>query len=202
VLAEALVARGYGDSVTVLGLPRGGVPVARPVADALGAPLDVLVVRKLGVPGHEELAMGAVASGGVRVLDPAVLVANAVEPAELAAVTGREQAAVERGDAMFRGGRPPAPVAGRDIMVVDDGLATGSTMLAAVRALRQAGAARVVVAVPVGSNGGCAVVATEADELVCPLVPRKFLAVGAWYDDFRATSDEEVCALLAESAQQ
>lgn len=191
-----LAGTGGRRSLLVLGLPRGGVPVARPVADALGAPLDVLVVRKLGVPGHEELAMGAVASGGIRVLDDDVLAVNAVPPTEIDAVTRRERAAVERGDAAFRSGRLPAPIAGRDVILVDDGLATGSTMLAAVRAVRQAGAARVTVAVPVGADSGCALVAAEADDVLCPLRPRPFVAVGVWYDDFRATTDEEVRALL------
>jgi putative phosphoribosyl transferase len=182
--------------VTVLGLPRGGVPVARPVADALGAELDVLVVRKLGVPWHEELAMGAVASGGLRVLDPEVIAAAGVDSAEVEAVTDRERLAVERGDADYRAGRPPAHVRDRCVILVDDGLATGSTMLAAVSAVRLARPARVVVAVPVGSASACELLATEADELVCPLRPQPFVAVGAWYDDFGATSDDEVRRLL------
>lgn len=199
-LATALAAyKGQGD-VVVLGLPRGGVPVAYEVARALGAPLDVFLVRKLGVPGHEELAMGAIASGGVRVLNEDVLEGLRIPPRVIEDVTDIEAAELERRERAYRGGRPPLDVRGRVVIVVDDGLATGSTMRAAVAALRRLEPARIVVAVPTGASETCAMLRDEADEVVCLTTPDPFHAVGLWYDDFRPTTDDQVRALLAESA--
>ena len=185
------------DDVLVLGLPRGGVPVASEIASALGAPLDVLVARKLGAPGHSELAMGAVAPGGVRVLHHAVVRALGVPPEVVDHVARREEAEVARREESYRKGRPPLDVAGKAVVVVDDGLATGSTMRAAVAALRTLGPRRIVVAVPVGAQETCAQLATEADEVVCLEMPAGFRAVGQWYDDFSQTTDDEIRALLA-----
>ena len=201
-LGGVLARKGHGDRAMVLGLPRGGVPVAAEVAVALDAPLDVLVVRKLGVPGHEELAMGAVAARGVRVLDERVVREASVDGEAIDAATQRERDEVERQEAVFRGDRPPlAPDAARAV-VVDDGLATGSTMRAAVRALRAMGAATIVVAVPVGSAQAVDALAQEADAVVCPHVPEPFVAVGAWYERFEPVGDEEVRALLARALAQ
>jgi predicted phosphoribosyltransferase len=182
----------------VLGLPRGGVPVAAEVARALGAPLDVLLARKLGVPEQPELAMGAVAAGGVRVLHQAVVDALAIPPEMIDAVAAREGAEVARRELSYRAGRPSLDVAGRTVVVVDDGLATGSTMRAAVAALRAQRAARIVVAVPVGARETCQQLAEEADEVVCARTPASFHAVGQWYDDFTQTTDDEIRALLKE----
>lgn len=196
-LGAALARDGQTSSEMVLGLPRGGVPVAAEVAAALGAALDVLVVRKLGVPGHEELAMGAVAAGGVRVLDQRVVREAGVDGEAIADVTRRGREEVDRQETAFRGDRPPlAPQAARAI-VVDDGLATGSTMRAAVRALRAMAAATIVVAVPVGSAQAVESLRDEADAVVCPWVPEPFVAVGAWYERFEPVSEDEVRALLA-----
>jgi putative phosphoribosyl transferase len=183
----------------VLGLPRGGVPVAAEVARALDAPLDVFLARKLGVPQQPELAMGAVAAGGVRVLHQAVVDALAIPPEVIDAVATREGAEVSRREQSYRAGRPPLDVAGRTVVVVDDGVATGSTMRAAVAALRAQRAARVVVAVPVGARETCRQLAGEADEVVCARTPASFHAVGQWYDDFTQTTDDEIRALLKES---
>jgi predicted phosphoribosyltransferase len=200
LLAERLRAYAGRDDVVVLGLPRGGVPVAAEIARALEAPLDVFVVRKLGVPGHEELAFGAIASGGVQVANPEVLDSAALEPDDVAAVVARERTELARREERYRGGRPPAAVRGRTVVVVDDGLATGATMRAAVAALREAGAARIVVAVPVASGEAATHLAEAADVLVCPAVPRRFRAGGAWYADFAAVGDAEVAALLARAS--
>jgi predicted phosphoribosyltransferase len=181
----------------VLGLARGGLPVAAEVARVLGAPLDVFVIRKLGVPGQPELAMGAIASGGVRVLNPSVLRHVAEPETILEAVAVAEQRELTRRELEYRGRRPPAEVRGQWVIVVDDGLATGASMRAAVHALRECGAAHVVVAVPVGSREACVLLAREADELFCLLSPISFGAVGEVYDDFSQTTDEEVRALLA-----
>ncbi|MEI9898444.1 MAG: phosphoribosyltransferase [Chthoniobacter sp.] len=185
--------------VLVLGLARGGVPVALEVARALGAPLDVLIVRKLGLPGQPELAMGAIASGGVRVFNEGIVRRMrdaSIVIQEVAAVEERE---LERREWEYRGDRPAAEVPGRSVIVVDDGLATGASMDAAVLALRQRQAARVIVAVPVGSPEACARLAKEADEVICLHTPQDFEAVGQAYDDFSQTTDEEVRALLAEA---
>ena len=181
----------------VLGLPRGGVPVADEVARGLGAPLDVFVVRKLGVPGQEELAMGAIATGGVRVVNHDVVRALGLTAEMLdqaAAAEGRE---LDRRQRSYRGQRPEPAIAGRTVILVDDGLATGSTMRAAVAALRLQGPARLVVAVPVAAPATCAELAREVDEIVCCATPEPFLSVGRFYDDFAQTSDEEVTERLA-----
>jgi predicted phosphoribosyltransferase len=182
--------------IIVLGLPRGGVPVARTVASALGAPLDVFVVRKLGVPGHRELAMGAIASGGARVLNHELIERLAIAPLLVATVIAAEETELARRERLYRRDRPPLPLAGHTVIVVDDGLATGSTMLAAVTAVRQLSPARVVVAVPVGSADACRHLEQFADEVICARVPRNLMAVSMWYLDFSPTTDDEVQALL------
>ena len=197
VLAGSLGHLAGAPKLVVLGLPRGGVPVAHEVAKALGAPLDVFLARKLGVPHQPELAMGAVASGGVRVLHQAVVDALAIPPEVIDAVADRESAEIARREMSYRAGRPPLDVAGRTVVVVDDGMATGSTMRAAVAALRAQQAARIVVAVPVGARETCQELAGEADEVVCPNTPAGFHAVGEWYDDFTQTTDDEIRALLS-----
>jgi putative phosphoribosyl transferase len=183
----------------VLGLPRGGVVVAAEVARALRVPLDVFVVRKLGVPGHEELAMGAIASGGARVPNEEVVEALRIPDAVLDEVAAREQAELERRERHYRGDRSLPDLRGRTVLVIDDGLATGSTMRAAVAALRQLGPARIIVAVPVGAPATCERLAREADACVCLDSPEPFHAVGLWYEDFGQTTDEEVRALLDEA---
>jgi len=193
---EVLRRIGKRPDAIVLGLPRGGVPVAHAVAQAIDAPLDVFIVRKLGVPGHEELAMGAIASGGVRVLNDDVLRQIPLPPAAIDAVAQREQRELERRERTYRGNRPPLDVAGRTVIVVDDGLATGSTMRAAVRALRKMGPRVVIVAVPVAARSTCDDLRNEADEVICLWTPEPFQAVGLWYDDFTQTTDEEVHELL------
>jgi predicted phosphoribosyltransferase len=198
VLAAELGRLAGDPNVLVLGLQRGGVPVAYEVARALGAPLDVLLVRKIGVPGHAELAMGAVASGGVRVLHQAVIDSLAIPPDAVEAAADREGAELARREQAYRAARPAIDVAGRTVVVVDDGVATGSTMRAAVAALRAQQAGRIVVAVPVGARETCAELAAQADELVCPMMPASFHAVGPWYDDFTQTTDEEIRTLLKE----
>ncbi|HEV3394295.1 MAG TPA: phosphoribosyltransferase, partial [Chthoniobacterales bacterium] len=188
------------DDVIVLGLPRGGVPVAYEVARALRVPLDVFIVRKLGVPGFEELAVGAIASGGVRVLNEDV--ARALPNADeiIQAVTQHETAEVERREQKYRDGRPAPEIQGKAVILIDDGLATGATMRAAVKALRQRGAAKIVVAVPVGPLDTCKEFEEEADEVVCASAPEFFQAVGQYYEDFSQTSDDEVRELLARAA--
>jgi predicted phosphoribosyltransferase len=186
--------------VIVLALPRGGVPVGYEVARALGAPLDVFLVRKLGVPGHEELAMGAIASGGVRVMNDQVMRILPISRDMVERVAAEEQQELARRERLYRDGRPPADVRGRTVVLVDDGLATGSTMRAAVTALRQLGPKKIVVAVPVGSPDACAEFADEADDAICAAKPEPFYAVGYWYANFDPTSDDEVRALLAEAA--
>lgn len=194
-LARRLVHR---DDVLVLALPRGGVPVGFGVAQALGAPLDVFIVRKLGVPGHEELAMGAIASGGVRVLNREVLDYMPVSQRMIDAVAEREQQELERREREYRGSRPPIDVKDKTVIVVDDGLATGSTMRAAVAALRKMGPKRIIVAVPLAAESTCRELRAEgiADEVVCLRTPEPFQAVGLWYSDFTQTTDEEVHELL------
>jgi len=182
--------------VVVLALPRGGLPVANGVAKALGAPLDVFVVRKLGLPGHEELAMGAIASGGVRVMNDDVLAYIPVRRAAIEAVAEREQIELERREREYRGKRPPLEVAGKTVVVVDDGLATGSTMRAAVRALRQMDPRSIVIAVPVAAPQTCRDLGAEVDEMICLRTPEPFEAVGLWYENFEQTTDEEVHEIL------
>jgi predicted phosphoribosyltransferase len=186
--------------VVVLGLPRGGVPVGAEVARALNVPLDVFLVRKIGVPGHPELAMGAIAEGGVAVLNDDVITELGIPPRAIEQVMARERLELDRRDRLYRGGRERPELRGRTVILVDDGLATGATMEAAVRALRQLQAARVVVAAPVGAPESCARLARIANELVCPIQPQAFTAVGLWYDDFSETTDEEVRESLGGAA--
>ena len=202
LVARALAHYARRPNVVVLALPRGGVPVAYEVARALGAPLDVFVVRKLGLPGHEELAMGAVATGGVRVLNADMVRALGIPEPVIEAVTAREQQELARRERVYRGDRPPVDVRGRTVILVDDGLATGATMQAAIHALREQQPARIVVAVPAGAPETCNALRRKADEVVCAVTPEPFYAVGLWYDDFSETSDDEVRALLADSAEQ
>ena len=183
--------------VLVLALPRGGVPVAFEVARSLGAPLDIFLVRKLGVPGQEELAMGAIATGGLRVVNDSVVRHLDIAPELIDAVAAREQGELERRERAYRGERPAPDVRGRTVILVDDGLATGSTMRAAALALRQQGPARVVVAVPVASREACEEFRGEVDDIVCASTPEPFMGVGRWYEDFSQTTDEEVRSLLA-----
>ena len=199
--ALAIRLRAYAGraDVHVLGLPRGGVPVAFEVAQALHAPLGVLVVRKLGVPGHPEYAMGAIAPG-VRVLDDALVRRIGLDEAALQQVIATEQQELARRERLYRGDRPPPALQGRTAILVDDGLATGATMRAAARALRAMGPARCVLAVPVAAADTCAAMRQEADEVVCATTPAPFLSVGHWYDDFSQTGDDEVRALLARAA--
>ncbi len=194
-LAGALRHLAGRTDVLVLGLPRGGVPVAYEVATALGAPLDVFVVRKLGVPGQPELAFGAIASGGVRVLSEEI--GRRLDPRIVEVVTSREQEELTRREHAYRGDRPPLAVAGKTVVLVDDGLATGASMRAAVMALRAGGPARIVVAVPTAAPETCDEFRHEVDEVICADTPAYFIAVGERYDDFRDTGDEEVRALLA-----
>lgn len=186
--------------VIVLGLPRGGVPVAAIVAGALAAPLDVFTVRKLGVPGYRELAMGAIASGGARVLDQRLIADLDIPEDAVARVIAEEELELTRREQVFRAGRAPLNVGKRIAILVDDGLATGSTMLAAVQALRGLGPSRVVVAVPVGSAEACEKLEEVADEVICARIPSRFVAVGRWYADFSETPDAEVTALLHPAA--
>jgi putative phosphoribosyl transferase len=197
VLAERLRQFAGRRDVVVLALPTGGVPVGYEVARGLGAPLDVFVVRKLGLPSHPELAMGAIVSGGVRVLNEDVLESVAVSQAAIDAVTRTEQLELERRERAYRDGRPLVPIEGRVVILVDDGLATGSTMRAAVLAIRRLHPARVVVAVPVGAWQTCQDLREVADEVACALTPEPFRAVGLWYADFSQTTDAEVRQLLA-----
>jgi predicted phosphoribosyltransferase len=190
-----------GNDTVVLALPRGGVPVAFEVARALDAPLDVFVVRKLGLPGHPEYAMGAIASGSVRVLNDQVVRLYQIPRRVIDAVADEEQTELERREREYREGRTPIDVFGRAVVLVDDGLATGSTMKAAVHAIRALGPARVIVAVPVGSPDTCREVANVADEVICSRTSEHFSAVGQWYD-FRQTTDEEVRDLLREASSE
>jgi len=197
VLAGHLEHLAGRDDVVVLGLPRGGIPVAHEVAVALGAPMDVFVVRKLGMPRQPELAMGAIASGGVRVLNEDLLAWYRVPRETLEAITRAERAELERRERAYRGGRAPVPLERRTAILVDDGLATGSTMRAAVEAVRRLRPARVVVAVPVGARETCQALRGLADEVICSVEPEAFRAVGLWYEDFAQTTDDEVRRLLA-----
>ena len=198
-LAEQLAEYADRADVRVLALPRGGVPVGWEVARALGAPLDVFLVRKLGIPGHEELAMGAIASGGVRVLNRQVVDTFSIPERTVAAVAATEQEELERREREYRAGRAAPDVRGRTVILVDDGLATGSTMRAAVAALRAQEPGELVVAVPVGAAETCSELAREVDRVVCAATPEPFLAVGLWYEDFAQTTDEEVRSLLRDA---
>jgi predicted phosphoribosyltransferase len=199
LLAGKLMKYAGRPDVLVLALPRGGVPVAFEVAQALGAPLDVFLVRKLGLPGREELAIGAIAPGGVRVLNREVVRGLGVTPSVIEEVAAREQEELERRLHLYRDDRPVPDVRGKTVILVDDGLATGSTMRAAVAALRQQHPGRIVVAAPVGAADTCAEFQAEADEAVCARTPEPFLAVGLWYRDFSQTTDEEVRQLLEQA---
>jgi predicted phosphoribosyltransferase len=199
VLASWLQKYANRTDVAVLALPRGGVPVAYEVAQALEAPLDVFVVRKLGTPGQEELALGAIASGGVRVLNQDVVSGLGIGSEEIERVAAREAEELARRERLYRGQRPPLQVQGLTVILIDDGLATGSTMRAAVAALRRLGPARIVVAVPVAAPSTCEDLRAEVDELVCAATPGDFFAVGQWYRHFTQVSDEEVKKLVASS---
>lgn len=199
-LADRLTAYAHRPDVLVLGLPRGGVPVAYEVAQALGAPLDVFIVRKLGVPGREELAMGAIATGGVRVLNREVVEELSIPPEVIERVAEAEGQELERRERLYRDDRPPPLAQGRVVIVVDDGLATGATMRAAVAALRQSRPARLVVAVPTAARSTFEDLGREVDEIVAVILPDAFHAVGLWYHDFRPTTDDEVRSLLASAA--
>jgi predicted phosphoribosyltransferase len=195
-LARKLIEYQNRSDTLVLALPRGGVPVAFEVAKALNVPLDVFLVRKLGLPGHEELAMGAIASGGIRVLNEEVIAALDIPARIVDAVADREQRELERRERAYRGGRPRADVRGKTVILIDDGLATGSSMRAAIAGLRTQGAARIVVAVPIAPVETCEMLEQEVDQIVCAATPEPFFGVGLWYANFEQTSDEEVRALL------
>ena len=202
MLAEALEGYKGLPNLTVLALPRGGVPVGYEVARALGAPLDVLVVRKLGVPIQRELAFGAIAGGGVRVINDALIRELDLPEDVVERVVAAEQAELERREQAYRGGRGPIEARGRTVILVDDGLATGATMRAAVAAVRNLGAKRVVVAVPVGAAETCRLLEEEADEVVCLLTPEPFYAIGLWYHEFPQLDDDEVRDLLRAGSPQ
>ncbi len=200
LLAQALKEYQGRPDVIVLALPRGGVPVAHEVAKALNAPLDIFLVRKLGVPGHEELAMGAIASGGARVINHDVVDQLNIPPAVIDSVARREQQELERREQLYRGGRPAPDIREKIVIVIDDGLATGSSMKVAVAALRQQQPARLVVAVPIAPPETCESLRNDADEVVCAATPEPFMAVGAWYRRFEQTTDEEVTELIQRAA--
>jgi putative phosphoribosyl transferase len=201
-LADDLKEYAGREDALVLALPRGGVPVAFEVARALGLPMDLFLVRKLGVPGHEELAMGAIASGGVRVLNEEVVRMFSPPEDTIARVAAQEQEELERRERAYRGGRRDLRLEGRTVILVDDGLATGSTMRAAAQAVRAQDPARIVVAVPVAAAETCDEFRGEVDEVVCTLTPEPFRAVGIWYDNFAQTTDEEVRDLLRRADEE
>ena len=201
-LAKQLDGYAGRHDVVVLALPRGGVPVGYHVAEALGAPLDVFLVRKLGTPGHRELAMGAIASGGVRVLNDDVVRWLNIRPEQIESVAREEEQELIRREAAYKAGRPPVSLKDRVVILVDDGLATGSTMKAAVQAVKQHGPSRVIVAVPVGAPETCRDLREYADEVVCASMPERFSAVGQWYERFDQTSDDEVRELLTRAAER
>jgi putative phosphoribosyl transferase len=201
-LAQQLLHHARNPKTVVLALPRGGVPVAYEVARALDAPLDVFVVRKIGAPGYEELAMGAIATGGVRVFNDEVIQHLGVPQSWIEAAIREQEQELQRREETYRGGRPPLEIEGRNVILVDDGLATGASMRAAVRALRQRHPAAITVAVPIGSRDTCDQFRSEAEEIVCARTPEPFHAVGAWYRDFTQTSDDEVRALLNRAAHE
>jgi putative phosphoribosyl transferase len=202
LLAQRLQKYAGDPDLLVLALPRGGVPVGFEVARALNAELDVFLVRKLGLPGHEELAMGAIASGGIRVINRHLVEALGVSEDEIEAVAQEEERELVRRERLYRGNRPPPRIQGRTVILVDDGLATGSTMRAAVEALRQQHPAKLVVAVPIAESSTCEDLAQEVDEIVCAVTPEPFIGVGLWYEDFSQTTDQEVEDLLQRAAQE
>ncbi len=195
-LAAALQGYATRPNMLVLALPRGGVPVGYQIATALNAPLDLMLVRKLGVPGHEELAMGAIASGGIRILSQDVVAAFAIPERVIATIAANEEEELDRRERLYRDEHSPPVVAGRTIILVDDGLATGATMRAAALALRAQSPERLIVAVPVAPPESCAELRREVDEVCCLLTPDPFFSVGSWYRDFSQTSDDEVRSLL------
>ncbi|MBV9387332.1 MAG: phosphoribosyltransferase [Chroococcidiopsidaceae cyanobacterium CP_BM_ER_R8_30] len=199
LLATELTTYNNRSDLVVLALPRGGVPVGFEVAKALKAPLDILLVRKLGVPGQEELAMGAIASGGVRILNEEVVFSQGISEATINRVAEKEQRELERRERLYRDNRPALNLYGRTAILVDDGLATGSTMRAAVVAVKQQKPARIVIAVPLSSAKVCDEFKSEVDEIVCATMPEPFHAVGLWYECFLQTTDTEVCSLLKQS---
>jgi putative phosphoribosyl transferase len=199
-LAEKLAKYAHQPDLLVLALPRGGVPVAYEIARALSAPLDVFLVRKLGVPNDEELAMGAIASGGVRVLNKEVTSRFQFPQSVIDEVASREQKELERREYLYRGGQSAPDVQGRTVILTDDGLATGATMRAAATALRQRGPGKIIIAVPVGAAETCDEFRNEVDEIVCVATPQPFMAVGAWYSEFSQISDDEVRELLNQAA--
>jgi putative phosphoribosyl transferase len=199
-LAEQLKPYANREDLIVLGVPRGGVPVAFEVAAALKAPLDILVLRKLGVPWQEELAFGAIAQGGVRVLDRKIMEMLSLTTAEVEQVTAKEQVELARREKAYRGDRPPLDVRGRTVILVDDGIATGSSMRAAIAALRQMGPAKIVLAVPVAPPSTCERLRPEVDDLICVDTPESFYAIGQFYLDFSPVGDWEVTDLLARAA--
>ncbi|HZM25084.1 MAG TPA: phosphoribosyltransferase [Anaerolineales bacterium] len=198
-LAQKLVAYVGRSDVIVLALPRGGVPVAYEVALALRAPLDIFIVRKLGLPGHEELAIGAIASGGARVLNEDIIQYLGISEAVIAAIAQRELQELQRRELAYRGERPPLEVEGRTIILIDDGLATGASMRAAVAGLRLQNPAYIVVAVPTAAPETCEALEPEVDQMICATTPEPFYGVGRWYEDFSQTTDEEVRTLLQEA---
>lgn len=201
VLARELAAYANRPDVLVLGLPRGGVPVAFEVAQALNAPLDILVVRKLGVPDQEELAMGAIASGGVRIINEYIINLVKISDEVIARVAVQEERELERRERLYRGNRPLRDLQGRTVILVDDGLATGATMWAAIVAVRKQQPAQIVIAVPVAAPETCQELEAEVDEIVCISTPSPFHSVGLWYKDFPQTTDEEVRDLLAKATK-
>jgi putative phosphoribosyl transferase len=200
LLARALERYKDHSDVLVLALPRGGVPVAYEVATNLNAPLDVFIVRKLGVPGHEELAMGAIASGGIRALNTAVIQQLNIPRSAIDAVAAHEQQELERRERLYRGQKASLNIQDRTIILVDDGLATGSTMKAAVAALRRQNPRKIIVAVPTAPAGTCDELQDEADEVICAVTPEPFYAVGQWYENFEQTTDAEVTELIRRAA--
>ncbi len=202
LLATKLTGYAHRQDVLVLALPRGGVPVAYEVARTLHVPLDVFLVRKLGVPGHEELAMGAIATGGVRVINQEVVRMLRIPDSVIDAVSAKEQRELERREHLYRDDRLPPDVRGCTVILVDDGLATGSTMRAAIEALRQQHPARLVVAVPVAAPSICEELSVEVDEIICAKTPEPFYGVGFWYEDFSQMTDDEVHDLLARSERE
>lgn len=201
ILARRLARYANRRDVLVLALPRGGVPVAYEVAQELHCPLDIFLVRKLGLPEYDELAMGAIASGGIRFLNRHVVDRMGIPDDVIDAVAARESKELERRERLYRNGRPAPEVKGRTVIIIDDGIATGSTMRAAVEALRKLDAARIVVATPTAAQSTVKEMSAEVDEIVAVLAPAEFSAVGEWYQDFSQTTDEEVCGLLEQAAQ-
>jgi putative phosphoribosyl transferase len=202
VLARKLRSFVFDAGTLVLALPRGGVPVAFQIARGLPADLDIVVVRKIGVPGQDELAMGAIASGGTRVLNKSVIAYFGVPPAEVWQATATQQKEIERQECLYRNGRPALPIQGRTVILVDDGLATGASMLAAAQDVQAKRPRRVVVAVPVASREACDEFRRHVDDVICAATPKPFYSVGVWYRDFSQTPDAEVCELLGLASHQ